>query len=59
MADYITLLGSEEISRAGHNMLSAADTMLSAANAINEAHCNFLSRLEQILADDREARREL
>lgn len=58
MSQYITLLGSEEVSRAGHNMQSAADTMSHAANnlaAVLEQHQRFmddwLNRLDGILQD--------
>jgi len=45
MGDYVTLLGSEDVVRAGHNISGAADTM-------NRAAENFgyhVDRLEQIL----------
>ena len=37
MADYITLVGAEEVSRAATRMSSAADDMLRAASIYSEA----------------------
>lgn len=57
MADYITLLGAEDVRSAASSMRSAADTMSSAASHIDHAlerHRRFmddwLSRLEAALA---------
>lgn len=60
MADYITLLGYEQLQRAAHTMSSAADNMHSAASMMSDsvAAMNniFLLELERILREDREAR---
>lgn len=60
MAEYITLLGTEDVSRAGSTMRSAADEMSRAASEISSAlhqhrlHMNeWLDRLEQILREHR------
>jgi hypothetical protein len=37
MSDYITLMGAEEVSRAGHSMRDAASSMNSAASTISNA----------------------
>lgn len=45
MADYVTLLGAEQVSSAAHSMRSAADQMSSAASSIQyalENHQRFL-----------------
>ena len=45
MSQYITLLGSEDVSRASHNMQAAADSFTHAVNnlsAILEQHQRFL-----------------
>ena len=48
-ADYVTLLGSEQVQSAAQTMAQAAHEMTVAASAMNEA----MRTLEQILADDR------
>lgn len=59
MADYITLMGSEQVQSAASTMSSAASEMLRAASNIDgalERHQRFmdewLNRFEQILADN-------
>ena len=47
MADYVTLMGSEDVSRAGHNMAAAGSDMNRAASAMSEA----FHRHEQFLTD--------
>ena len=54
--EYITLMGAEEVRRAGSTMSSAAQQMQNAANSLSEsliAHQRFLDdwlyRLEEIL----------
>lgn len=42
MGDYMTLLGAEDVARAGRNMQSAADQMQSAAEVIQESNRQFL-----------------
>ena len=45
MADYVTLLGSEDVRRAGYEIRSAAESMGSAASSIShslEMHQRFL-----------------
>jgi hypothetical protein len=56
MAEYITLLGSEQVQSAGRNMLSAASDMQRAASTIDESlaqHQSFLDdwllRLQAIM----------
>lgn len=56
MADYVTLLGSEEVSRAGYSMRDAAQTMNSAASQMQSAfeqHQRFMDdwliRLQEVL----------
>lgn len=64
MADYMTLLGADSVGTAGRQMLGAADTMTHAATNLEgslERHRLFmddwLSRFEQVLHDDRMARK--
>lgn len=47
MADYITLMGVDDVRSAGNRMSSAADTMRTAAGQIDES----LRRHEQFLDD--------
>lgn len=49
MADYIHLVGAEEVSRAGNNMRAAADTMSQAASSISESNDQFLRRFEDLV----------
>ena len=56
MSDHITLMGSEDVSRAGHRMQSAAEQMSRAASTIDDAlfrHQRFLDewiqRLEAVM----------
>ena len=56
MGEYITLLGSEDVSRAGYTMRDAAQTMQNAASNMSytfEQHQRFLddwlSRFEQVM----------
>ena len=56
MTEYIHLIGTEDIARAGHNMQSAAGEMAGAASSIEDSmgrHRQFmddwLDRLEQVL----------
>lgn len=58
MADYITLLGAEQVQSAANTMRSAADSIGSAAGSISytfEQHQRFLddwlSRLDATLSD--------
>jgi hypothetical protein len=58
MADYVTLLGAEQVQSAGHNMKDAADSMLRAAGIFDRTlheHRMFmedwLARFEQVLAN--------
>lgn len=46
MADYVTLLGAEQVSNAGHNMQGAAETMTRAANQIWESNERLIRALE-------------
>lgn len=59
MAEYTTLLGAEQVERAGRNISHAAEQMDMAARAFADAMHTMnstLDRLEQILREDREAR---
>jgi hypothetical protein len=56
MSEYVTLLGAEDVARAGHNISAAADTMRSAAGTMEEAvrqgkiHSDdFLDRFEGLV----------
>ena len=64
MAEYITLMGAEQVSSAGHTMRSAAEQMGRAASEMDSAlhrHQQFLDdwlqRFERILEIDREERK--
>lgn len=46
MADYMTLLGSEEVSRAGHNMKHAASEMASAAQYMDSVADRLIRALD-------------
>lgn len=61
MAEYIHLIGAEEVSRAGHNMSSAASEMNRAASSIDDSlrqHQRFLddwlARLESVMKQGRD-----
>lgn len=63
MSSYITLMGSEDVSRAGHNMSQAAQDMQRAANTMVSAvefqqrfMDDWISRLEGVLKADLDAR---
>ncbi len=47
---YVTLLGAEDVSRAGHNMRAAAEGMQSAASQIDEAMRHHTQRMEELVA---------
>lgn len=47
MSGHVHLLGSEDVSRAGHNMQQAADTISRAANTIDSANERLGRNLEQ------------
>lgn len=49
MSDYVTLLGTEDVRHAGHNMQSAASDMVKAANQIDESLFRFTQRVEEWL----------
>lgn len=56
MADYVTLLGAEQVERAGYKMAEAADQMMRAAGYMDEAmqrHQRFMDdwliRFEQAI----------
>lgn len=62
MSNYVTLMGAEDVRRAGHEMASAAQTMVGAASNIDSVlwrHQQFLEdwliRLEQIMEKHAEA----
>lgn len=50
MADYMTLMGSEDVSRAGYAMREAAHEMSRAASNIDSAHRDHQRYLEDWLA---------
>ena len=59
MPDYITLMGAEDVTRAGHRMQSAADQMSRAASTIDEAlfrHQRFLDEWLQRLETTMQAK---
>lgn len=47
MAEYVTLMGADDVRNAGHRMSGAADTMRSAAGNIDDA----LRRHQQFMDD--------
>jgi hypothetical protein len=65
MADYVTLLGAEQVQSAGHSMWRAADQMQFAASAIETVlfrHQRFmddwLQRFEYILTESLKAKKD-
>ena len=59
MSDYITLLGAEDVQRAGNNISTAAETMSRAAASIEDSlfrHRQFLDdfllRVENIIKNE-------
>jgi len=58
MSEYITLLGAEDVSRAGRQMAGAADQMQSAASQIEESSRVFLMRFEALVNRLEQANRE-
>ena len=46
----IHLIGTEEVTRAGHNMNSAAESMRRAADQIDVSLYRFLERFEDLVA---------
>lgn len=55
MAEYITLMGAEEVSRAASRMQSAAETMSQAASSIDHSNEMFLRRFDEIVSRLEEA----
>ena len=62
MSEYIHLIGAEDVSRAGHNMQSAAERMSSVVSSLDdvlERHRrwadDWLLRLEQVFDKQKEA----
>ncbi len=49
MTEYITLLGAEDVQRAGNRIMAAADTMAQAASSISESNHLFLIRYEELV----------
>jgi hypothetical protein len=47
MGDYVTLVGAEDVRRAGQNMSQAADEMLRAANQINDTVERLIRALDE------------
>lgn len=50
MSEYVTLIGAEQVQRAGHNIASAAEQMLRAAMTIDEAMQRFQQLVERFEA---------
>ena len=48
MGEYMTLLGTEEVSRAGHNMQDAAQRIERAMAAYDETNRMMAARLEEL-----------
>ena len=60
MADYVTLMGAEQVQSAASRMSSAADQMLRAASAIDDTFCrqqrfmeDWLQRFESIMSEQK------
>lgn len=49
MVDYVTLLGAEEVSRAGSQMKSAAEDMSRAAASISESVYRYVRTTEELI----------
>lgn len=49
MAEFITLLGAEDVTRAASSMRSSAADMLRAANIISESNDQFIRRFEDLV----------
>lgn len=49
MSEYITLIGADDVSQAGHNMQGAADSMRQSAGYIDESLRMFLARFEELV----------
>lgn len=49
MSQYITLLGSEEVARAGHNMRDAAETFSRAVSNLDDILCRHRQSMEGLL----------
>ena len=47
MSNYTTLLGAEDVARAGHNMQAAADQMQRAANQFDESITRLIRAMEE------------
>ncbi len=50
MAEYITLLGAEDVQRAGNTIRAAAETMAQAAASIDHSNEMFLRRYEELVS---------
>lgn len=49
MSDYITLLGAEDVTRAGNTIKAAAESMTQAAASIEESNRVFLMRYGELV----------
>ncbi len=49
MSEYITLLGAEDVQRAGHTIAGAAERMNQAASSIDHTMEMFLRRYEELV----------
>ena len=50
MSEFVTLLGTEEVSRAASRIESAAGSMENAAASIDHSHDMFLRRFEDLVS---------
>lgn len=50
MSEYITLLGAEDVQRAGHTISAAADRMAQAASSIDHTMEMFLRHYEELIS---------
>jgi len=49
MSEYITLLGAEDVQRAGNTIRAAAESMAQAAATIDESNRQFLIKYEYLV----------
>jgi hypothetical protein len=50
VADYVHLIGAEDVKNAGYNMQAAAQQMSGAASSIYDTHARFLQHFEELVA---------
>jgi len=56
MAEFITLIGAEDVTRAASSMRSSAEDMLRAANIISESNDQFMRRYEELISREMRVR---